>query len=130
MSNKVEAALHTGCVFCEIAAGRAPAKHYGRWISTVVFEPLNPVVPGHMLVAPRQHVSDAVEDPRVTATTMHDAAMVVEYLRRIDDRYASVNIITSVGAPATQTVFHLHVHIVPRREGDGLSLPWTEQSIG
>lgn len=115
------------CVFCEIAAGRAPAKHRGEWISTIVFEPLNPVTPGHLLVAPRTHVEDAIEDSRVTATTMADAATVVNVLRRNDPRYESVNIITSVGAPATQSVFHLHIHIVPRQPGDGLLLPWGGQ---
>lgn len=114
------------CVFCEIAAGRSPAKHRGTWISTIVFEPLNPVTPGHLLVAPRTHVQDAAEDPQVTATVMYDAAALVGMLARVDPRYESANIITSIGAPATQTVFHLHVHIVPRSEGDGLALPWTE----
>lgn len=115
-----------GCVFCEIVAGRAPAKHYGAWISSVVIEPLNPVTPGHLLVIPRRHVADAIEDPATTSTTMHDAAMVVTAARFAHrEEYESVNLITSVGEPATQSVFHLHVHIVPRRRGDGLMLPWS-----
>lgn len=115
------------CIFCEIADGKSPAKHRGNWISTAIFEPLNPVTPGHLIVIPRKHVEDAIEDAGVTATVMHDAAMCVSMLRRIDPRYESVNLITSVGAPATQMVFHLHVHIVPRTNGDGLTLPWTGQ---
>lgn len=115
------------CVFCDIIAGKAPAKHMGSWISTVVIEPLNPVTPGHLLVIPRAHVADALEDASVTATTMYDAAMCVNALSRVRPEYESVNIITSVGTPATQTVFHLHIHIVPRREADGLALPWTGQ---
>ena len=115
-----------GCVFCEIAAGTAPAKHRGDWISTIIFEPLNPVTPGHLLVAPRMHVRDAVEHAAVAASTMSDAASCVNMLRRIDPAYESVNLITSVGAPATQTVFHLHIHIVPRRAGDDLALPWSK----
>ncbi|QNJ55504.1 histidine triad nucleotide binding protein [Microbacterium phage Phinky] len=115
------------CVFCEIAAGKSPAKHKGRWISTIIFEPLNPVTPGHLLVAPRQHVTDALEDSSITATTMADAVECVSWLRRAKPEYESVNFITSVGVPATQSVFHLHIHIVPRRDGDGLALPWTGQ---
>jgi histidine triad (HIT) family protein len=115
------------CVFCDIAAGKAPAKHRGTWISSIAFEPLNPVTEGHLLVAPRRHVRDALENPSVTAATMYDAAALVDMVRHVDDRYKSVNLITSVGAPATQTVMHLHIHIVPRSEGDGLHLPWTDQ---
>lgn len=117
------------CVFCQIAAGTAEARHMGQWISTIIFEPLNPVTPGHLLVAPRRHVRDAVEDPEATATAMHDAAMCVSMIRRFRPEYESVNFITSVGEAATQSVFHLHIHIVPRRAGDGLALPWTGQEI-
>ena len=87
----------------------------------VAFEPLNPVTDGHLLVLPRQHVADAFEDPAVTAEVMRAAASIAR------DQYKSVNLITSVGAPATQTVWHLHVHIVPRHTNDGLRLPWTGQ---
>ena len=45
----------------------------------------------------------------------------------MSDAPPSANLITSIGAAATQTVFHLHVHVVPRHEGDGLLLPWSNQ---
>ncbi|QQO39517.1 histidine triad nucleotide binding protein [Microbacterium phage Phabia] len=117
----------TACIFCQIVAGKSPAKQMGSWISTVIIEPLNPVTPGHLLVIPRTHVTDATEDAGITATTMHDAAQCVNMIRQVRPEYESVNFITSVGVPATQSVFHLHIHIVPRREGDGLQLPWTGQ---
>lgn len=87
-----------------------------------IFEPLNPVVPGHRLVVPKVHVRDAVADPWVAAAAMDVAA------RLIRDHHESANIITSIGAAATQSVFHLYVHVVPRIEGDGLHLPWTGQA--
>lgn len=87
----------------------------------VAFEPLNPVTPGHLLVVPRLHVPDALRDPDVTAYTMRAAADLA-------GAWTSLNIITSVGAPATQTVSHFHVHLVPRVHGDGLALPWTGQA--
>ena len=108
-----------GCVFCElIAAGEYDDEYDG----IVDFEPLNPVTPGHCLVVPKLHVADALEDPAVTAEVMMYAA---DYAVR--ERLPSCNLITSVGADATQTVMHLHVHVVPRHEGDGLALPWTGQ---
>jgi len=74
-------------------------------------------VDGHTLVIPRLHVPDAAADPLVTAVTMARAA---ELAANLDD----FNIITSKGKAATQTVFHLHLHVIPRVEGDGLALPW------
>lgn len=106
------------CAFCEIVAGRAPAKVIGSSQESVAIVPLNPVVPGHVIVIPRRHVADAAEYPAITAEVMYDAATLAR-------DHQSANIITSIGAPATQTVFHLHIHVVPRREGDGLALPWT-----
>lgn len=106
----------TRCTFCEIVAGRAPATVLRETRDTLVIVPLNPVTDGHVLVIPRRHVVDALEDPRITAEVMHTAAEVAT---------RPCNIITSAGAVATQTVFHLHVHVVPRRENDGLALPWT-----
>lgn len=112
------------CIFCEIVAERSPAKFRARGISSVAIEPLNPVTPGHLLVIPRKHVTDALDDPGVTATTMYDAAVWA----KLFDPSGAMNIITSVGSAATQSVFHLHVHLVPRAEGDGLILPWSSMA--
>ena len=107
------------CVFCAI--GRFEDVESGRILidfpSTYIMEPLYPVVEGHVLVIPRAHVANAAEDPEVTAKVMEVAAT---HAQGVGD----CNIITSVGPFASQTVMHLHVHVVPRREGDGLALPW------
>ncbi|KUH36133.1 HIT domain-containing protein [Streptomyces kanasensis] len=76
---------------------------------------------GHVLVIPRVHVADAIEDPDVTAAAVRRAAQYAA------EAGGDLNLITSVGADATQTVFHLHWHVVPRTAGDGLPLPWTPQ---
>jgi histidine triad (HIT) family protein len=112
------------CIFCEILAGLEPAKVLADGISSIAIEPLNPVVDGHFIVIPRQHVKDAYEDPGVTAMSMHDASQWSKMFSWRDKRYESANLITSVGKPATQSVFHLHIHVVPRAENDGLALPW------
>ncbi|MFI0900590.1 HIT family protein [Streptomyces sp. NPDC020983] len=105
------------CPFCEIVAGRAPATVVAEWPEALAIEPLNPVTRGHLLVIPRQHVRDFVENPQVSAATMLCAA---EFLTGM----GSYNLITSKGRPATQSVFHLHLHLIPRAEDDGLALPW------
>lgn len=117
--------MTTDCIFCEIIAERAPAKVRAGGISSIAIEPLNPITPGHLLVIPRQHVTDAFDNPAVTAATMYDAAAWGDLFgSRSGDTYQHANLITSIGSAATQSVFHLHIHIVPRRDGDGLMLPW------
>lgn len=107
-----------GRVFCGIVRGRIHAKTTARWDDALAFVPLNPVTQGHELVVPRRHVMDALEAPEVTAAMFAHAAEIAAW---------PCNLITSAGDAATQTVFHLHVHIVPRRTNDGLALPWTNQ---
>ena len=107
------------CPFCEIVAGRGPAQIVAEWNDMIALVPLNPVTPGHVLVVPRCHVTDAKEVPWITGNAFMRAASLAE---------KSFNLITSVGEEATQSIGHLHVHIVPRRVDDGLSLPWTEQA--
>lgn len=106
------------CPFCEIAAGRAPATVVHEWPDVIAIMPLNPVVAGHTLVIPRQHTPDFAADPEVSAATMRRAAQLMRWTDR------PMNLITSRGREATQSVFHLHLHLVPRAENDGLALPW------
>ena len=111
----------TDCVFCQIVAGDAPATILERWPDAVAIEPLNPVVPGHVLIIPKAHVWSFVEDPTVSAAAMARAARFAGQLRMPGE---GVNLITSAGEAATQTVFHLHIHLVPRELDDSVSLPW------
>jgi len=110
------------CPFCEIVAGRAPAEIVHEWEDALAIVPLNPVVEGHLLVIPKIHVADVGHVPDVSAIAMKRAAQVA----------ASqwCNVITSRGRVATQSVFHLHLHVVPRAEGDGLALPWDPSGAG
>ncbi|WP_176459386.1 MULTISPECIES: HIT family protein [unclassified Rhodococcus (in: high G+C Gram-positive bacteria)] len=106
-------------MFCRrIAAGE-----YDRTTvnAVVSFEPLNPVVPGHRLFVPVEHAEDAAASPWRAGSACMAAA---EYVRHHE---IDANIITSIGAAATQTIRHTHVHVVPRALNDGLALPWTGQ---
>lgn len=110
------------CVFCK----RVKAHEYDYSNKMcVAFQPLNPVVPGHFLVIPRRHVVSALDGhyaPNAAGNALSFASLLAQ-----DMGLCSANFITSAGTAATQTVYHLHVHVVPRREGDGLALPWTGQ---
>ncbi|WP_285757161.1 HIT family protein [Nocardiopsis ansamitocini] len=106
-------------MFCQIVAGTRDATVMATWCDAIAIVPLNPVVAGHWLVIPRLHVPHAAADPSVSAAVMRRAA---EVLAHTDDQ---ANLITSIGPDATQTIAHLHIHIVPREARDGLALPWT-----
>lgn len=104
------------CPFCDYAG--PVAAFYG---DTFVIEPLRPVTPGHLLVIPKVHVPNALASPAVAGRTVEVAAQHANATG-----VGACNLITSTGPQATQTVFHLHVHIVPRAYDDGLLLPWSE----
>jgi histidine triad (HIT) family protein len=116
------------CPFCARVATEDydswfPAEETGDYVlGAVTFEPLSPVVPGHRLVVPVRHVRDALEDPWTTARAMFVAAEVAALHSMVD-----CNIIANVGRWGGQSVFHLHVHLVPRVRGDGLKMPWSGQ---
>lgn len=114
--------LVNDCPFCKIIRGEAAAQMVAAWPDAIAFVPLDPVTPGHVLVVPTVHVSDFIVERDATAAVMNRAAILADTLPALD-----WNLITSAGPAATQTVYHLHVHLVPRRRGDGLHLPWTGQ---
>jgi histidine triad (HIT) family protein len=104
------------CVFCT----RIRLGDYGAADDEAVsFPPLHPCTPGHLLVVSRVHVADAGTHPATTAAVFRLAAQLAW------EQHSDFNLITSSGRLATQSIYHLHVHIVPRRAKDGLKLPWT-----
>lgn len=109
------------CVFCAIVEQRAPATVVAEWPEAIAIVPLGPVIPGHVLVIPRVHVADAATNAAVTSIAFARAAMYAH------EQALPFNLITSGGKEATQSVFHLHIHYLPRAAGDGLLLPWSNQ---
>lgn len=107
-----------GCPFCDIIAGHAPATIIREWDDVIAIVPLNPVVEGHTLVIPKPHVEDFTQGAYMAARTMSKASILAHKMG------GPMNLITSKGREATQSVFHLHLHLVPRAEDDGLALPW------
>ncbi|MDH2444268.1 HIT family protein [Amnibacterium sp. CER49] len=109
-----------GCVFCAIAAGEAEASVVHEDDEVIAFLDLHPVTPGHLLVVPKRHsvgLDDTDPDTgRRVWSVAHDLARA---LRRSSLRTDGVNLLLCDGAAAFQTVLHLHLHVVPRFEGDG-----------
>lgn len=111
----------TDCIFCKIIQRTAPASIVQTWNDAIAFEPLNPVTDGHLLIVPKQHVDNFAVQPAITGMVAQRAALCAR------DVPGDYNLITSQGPAATQTIRHLHFHLIPRHEGDGLHLPWTNQ---
>ena len=112
------------CLFCRIIAGELPAQRVDSDERTIAFMDISPATRGHALVVPRRHAADLLEiEPDELAAT---ALAAQRLARRAVERLGAdgVNLINSCGADAWQTVFHLHIHVIPRYVGDPMRLPW------
>lgn len=111
------------CVFCAIVAGTEPATIVREWPDTIAIKPHGGVLAGggHLLVIPRAHVADAIEDPAITGLVATRAAQLA-----VELDWTALNMVDNVGSVASQTVMHYHRHIVRRRLGDRIALPWPQ----
>lgn len=112
------------CVFCQIVSGAIPSQKLDEDERTVSFMDINPATRGHALVIPRRHVRDLTEiDDEDLAATMVAAQRLAR--RALDGLGADgVTLMNSTGPAAWQTVYHFHIHVIPRYHGDPLRLPW------
>lgn len=112
------------CIFCKIVSGELPSTVIREDQRTVAFMDINPATRGHALVVPRRHARDLLEIEREDLDATMAAAQ--EVAQRAVDRLdaAGINLLNSCGEAAWQTVFHFHIHVIPRYEGDPLRLPW------
>ena len=113
------------CIFCKILAGELPATIVDEDERTIAFMDISPATRGHALVIPRTHSADLLS---VDAQDLQAVALASQRLaRRVSERLRAdgVNLVNSCGAAAWQTVFHFHMHVIPRYEDDPLRLPWT-----
>jgi histidine triad (HIT) family protein len=112
------------CLFCKIVAGEIPSTIIAEDERTIAFMDINPATRGHALVIPRAHARDVhdidtADLEAVAATAQRVAGRAVERLGA-----AGGNLLNSSGGAAWQTIFHFHLHVIPRYDGDPLRLPW------
>ncbi len=116
------------CIFCKIVAGEIPAFVVEQDEQTLTFMDIAPATRGHTLVIPKRHARDLweIDAGQLAAVT----AAAQRQARRVRDRLGAdgVNLLNSSGAAAWQTVFHFHIHVIPRYAGDPLRLPWTPRA--
>ncbi|MGH2993689.1 MAG: HIT family protein [Solirubrobacterales bacterium] len=112
------------CLFCGIVAGDVPAQIVDSDEHTVAFMDINPATPGHALVVPREHSADLID------VSDDDLLHTMSAARRLAKRMREAlepdgfNILNACGPVAWQTIFHYHLHVIPRYEDDPLKLPW------
>jgi histidine triad (HIT) family protein len=116
------------CLFCGIIAGDVPAQVVDTDEHTVAFMDINPATAGHALVVPRTHAADLFE------ISDEDLEHTIVAARRLARRMRATlspggfNVLNSCGSVAWQTIFHFHLHVVPRYEEDPLELPWVPEA--
>lgn len=116
------------CVFCAISASAAPAEIVYEDDHTVAFLDIAPLTRGHTLVIPRRHVVDLWDsEPADAARVMRTAHTVAATMReRLDPD--GLNVLQATRPVAFQTVFHLHLHVIPRWHDDGIEVPdWSKE---
>jgi histidine triad (HIT) family protein len=115
------------CIFCRIVAGELPAHRIDEDERTLAFMDIAPGTPGHLLVIPKAHARDVLEIPAEDLSAVILTAQ--RMARRVSERLGAdgINLLNSCGAAGWQTVFHLHVHVIPRYAGDPLRLPWVPE---
>jgi diadenosine tetraphosphate (Ap4A) HIT family hydrolase len=113
------------CPFCAIARGEdESAEVVCEGETWIAFFPLRPSTPGHTLVIPRRHVTDMWSTDPMLASELMTAVIEVGHAIQTALTPDGMNLITSSGEEAEQTVYHLHLHVVPRYRDDGFGEIW------
>lgn len=112
------------CIFCRLVAGEIPAAHVYEDALTLAFMDIGQVNPGHVLVATRRHAANLFElTPEEAAAVMQTAQKVAGAVRDAFDP-PGLTLLQANGPEGGQTVFHFHLHVVPRHADDGVGLSW------
>ncbi len=112
------------CIFCKIVTGDVPARIVDEDERTIAFMDIAPATRGHALVIPRAHASDllSVDPEDLSAVALACQRLAARTRERLGAD--GVNLLNSCGRAAWQTVFHFHIHVIPRYVDDPLRLPW------
>lgn len=112
------------CIFCKIVAGTIPCFKLYEDAATLAFLDINPVAPGHALVIPKNHAANLFDSLEVDLAAAMATARRVAIAINKTLQPAGLNLLQANGPSAGQSVFHLHLHIIPRAPGDELKMNW------
>lgn len=112
------------CIFCRLVAGEIPAATVYEDALTIAFMDIGQVNPGHVLVATKRHAATLLDvTPEEAGAVMQTAQRVARAVQAVFDP-PGLTLLQANGREGDQTVFHFHMHVVPRHEGDGIALSW------
>lgn len=111
------------CIFCEIVHGAGEASICYEDGRAMAFMDIQPVNPGHVLIVPKEHFDSLDDVPADLAAHLFQVALQLRPVVQRVTRSPDLNIVVNSGEAAGQNVFHFHVHLIPRREGDGFDIP-------
>ncbi len=112
------------CIFCKIAEKEIPATVVYEDDDVLVFMDIGPIIKGHALVIPKKHYDPVTETPDEVVTKLHLVAKKIAQAQLNGLGADGVNIMQNNGVASGQEVPHIHVHVIPRFEGDGHHWNW------
>ncbi len=118
------------CIFCRIVAGASPCEAIWEDAASLAFMDINPANDGHCLVIPKAHFVNVIEMPPEIFGNVASAAAKVARAVAAELQPGGLSLVQANGAIAGQSVFHLHIHVLPRRAGDDLLLNWDRARPG
>lgn len=122
--------MQADCTFCQIVSGELPADYVDEDERTVAFMDINPATPGHLLVVSRTHVPDMMSASEADWLAVAATAQRMARLATVAFKAGGVDLVqaNSDGIAGAQTVFHLHMHVVPRYHDDRLGQWWRQET--
>jgi histidine triad (HIT) family protein len=118
------------CIFCKIVAGDIPAAKVYEDALTVAFMDIGQVNPGHVLVASKRHAVTVLDLTPEEAAAVMQTAQRVAAAAEVAFAPDGITLFQANGAAGGQTVFHFHLHVLPRHAGDGVALAWPRKEPG
>lgn len=116
------------CIFCKLVQGELPAAKVYEDDLTLAFMDMGQVNPGHVLVALKRHAATLLDTtPDEAAAAMRTAHQVAQAIKSAFNP-PGITLLQANGKAGDQTVFHFHMHVVPRHEGDGITLSWPRKN--
>jgi histidine triad (HIT) family protein len=112
------------CVFCRIVAGSIPCVKVYEDAESLAFMDINPLTPGHLLVVPKAHVETLFDADEARVASLARIATRIAKSLRESLGIQALNMLQANGQAAFQSVPHLHLHLIPRRPGDGAGFDW------
>lgn len=120
---------HDDCLFCKIVAGDIPAAKVYEDEHVLAFMDISQVTTGHTLIIPKVHTKDIYDTPEDVASELFKRVPKIASAIKKAFNPAGINLLNNNEAPAGQSVFHLHIHLIPRyKDGDGFDLKWVTRN--